>query len=163
MDVDKDQAVTVILGVHNYFDNGAKGRLRVVSKKFWIHENFTMPSAENDLSIIELPDAVNFTDYIKPIKISTKNDFEDGKEIIVGLSGWGYKKGEHMSSEFFPGGSPLVLVDTQELIGITSFVKDAENGIPGRNDCDTDVAPAVFVRVSPYLNWISEKTGMKFE
>lgn len=56
-----------------------------------------------------------------------------------------------------------MLVDTQELIGITSFVKDAENGIPGRNDCDTDVAPAVFVRVSPYLNWISEKTGMKFE
>lgn len=42
-------------------------------------------------------------------------------------------------------------------------MKDAENGKPGKNDCSTDVAPAVFVRIYPYLNWISEKTGMKFE
>lgn len=56
-----------------------------------------------------------------------------------------------------------MVVDTQELIGVTSFVKDAENGKPGKNDCSTDVAPAVFVRIYPYLNWISEKTGMKFE
>jgi secreted trypsin-like serine protease len=64
----------------------------------------------------------------------------------------------------FPGGGPLVIVETQELIGITSFVKDAVNGKPERgNDCESEVAPAVFVRVQPYLNWISEKTGMKFE
>lgn len=57
-----------------------------------------------------------------------------------------------------------MIVETQELIGITSFVKDAVNGKPERgNDCESDVAPAVFVRVQPYLNWISEKTGMKFE
>lgn len=120
MDVDKDQAVTVILGVHNYFDNGAEGRERIVSKKFWIHENFTMPSAENDLGIIELPNAVNFTDYIKPIKISTKKDFEDGKEIIVGLSGWGYKKGEHMSSEFLQT-AKLKLISHEECIKFQGF------------------------------------------
>lgn len=56
-----------------------------------------------------------------------------------------------------------MLVDTQELIGVTSFVKDAENGTQTGNDCSTDTAPAVFVRVAPYLDWIASKTNMKFE
>lgn len=120
MDVDKDQPVLVILGVHNFYDNGEEGRVRVVSKNFWIHENFTMPSAENDLAIIELRDAVNFTDYIKPIKISTQEDFEDGKEIIAGLSGWGYKKGEHMSAEFLQT-AKLKLISHKECIKFQGY------------------------------------------
>lgn len=100
MDVDKDQTVTVILGVHNYYDNGEKGRKRIVANKFWIHENFTMPSAVNDLAIIELPEPVEFTDFIRPIKISTKKDLEMEKETVAVLSGWGYTSKEvRMSSE----------------------------------------------------------------
>lgn len=57
-------------------------------------------------------------------------------------------------------GSPLVLANTQELIGVTSFVKDAENGTFNGNDCTSETVPAVFVRIAPYLRWISEKTGI---
>lgn len=59
---------------------------------------------------------------------------------------------------------PLVLAETNELIGITSFVKDAEDGKPLRlNDCNSSIAPAVFVRVAAYLEWISEKTGIQID
>lgn len=218
MDLDNDEDVTVILGAHNYYDNGESGRLRIRSRKHWVHENFSMPFAENDLGIIELPYAVNFTDQIRPIKLATDKDIDarmnhdaDDKEIIVVLSGWGYQNSDYEPAEILQtarmklisyddcikfqnhyiekltrnhicaigrdnrtghavlpcdgdSGSPLILDETQELIGITSYVKDAENGSAlNYNDCKTEIAPAVFVRIPAYLNWISEKTGMKFE
>jgi secreted trypsin-like serine protease len=210
MDVfEPDEPVTIILGSHNFYDNGEKGRLRVVSRKYWLHENFTMPSAENDIAVIELPKEIEFTDSIQPIKISTKENIENENDLIVVLSGWGKRQGEYTNSVnlqtakmkliphetclkfqgFYiekitknhicalgyknqPGkpimacdgdsGSPLVLASTHELIAVTSFVKDAVNGKPNGNDCKSEIAPAVFVRVFPYLSWISEKTGIKF-
>ncbi|CAG9804336.1 unnamed protein product [Chironomus riparius] len=216
MDIDKDEDVTVILGAYNYYNNKESGRLQIRSHNHWVHENFSMPFAENDLGIVELPYAVNFSDQIRPIKLSVDKSIDarisrDDKEIIAVLSGWGYQSADYEPAEILqtarmklisyedcikfqshfvekltrnhicaigrdnrPGhavlpcdgdsGSPLILDETQELIGITSYVKDAENGIALHyNDCRTDIAPAVFVRIPAYLNWISEKTGMKFE
>lgn len=216
MDIEKNDEVTVILGAHNYYNNGETGRLRIRSRKHWLHENFSMPLAENDLGLIELPYAVNISDQIHPIKLSRDKDIDarinhGDKEIIVILSGWGYQNTHNrpavllqtarmklipydectkfqnhyveklsrnhicaMGRDNRPGhsvlpcdgdsGSPLVLDETQELLGITSFIKDAENGNAlSYNDCRTEIAPAVFVRISAYLKWISEKTGMKFE
>lgn len=61
-------------------------------------------------------------------------------------------------------GSPLILEKTGELIGITSYVKDAEDGRPlSRNACDSSTAPAVYLRIASYLEWISEKTGLRFD
>lgn len=57
-----------------------------------------------------------------------------------------------------------MLAETGQLIGITSFVKDAEDGQPlAYNDCNTSEAPAVYVRVASYLDWIGAKTGVRFE
>lgn len=56
------------------------------------------------------------------------------------------------------------LDETRELIGVSSFVKDVEDGKPlHRNDCESDIAPAVCVRVESYLDWISEKIGIQFD
>lgn len=120
MDLDRDQAVTIILGAHNYYDNGEEGRVRVISRKFWIHENFTMPSAENDLGIIELPEAINFTDSIHSIRISTRENIENGKEIIAGLSGWGYRKGEYQASEMLQT-SRLKLIPHEDCIKFQGY------------------------------------------
>lgn len=120
MDVDSDQTVTVILGVHNYYDNGEKGRKKIVSSKFLTHENFSMPSAINDLAIIELPEPVTFTDSIKPIKISTKKDFDNGKETITILSGWGYTENAKMSAEVLQT-TKLKLMSYEECIKFQGF------------------------------------------
>lgn len=57
-----------------------------------------------------------------------------------------------------------MLTGTGHLIGITSFVKDAEEGQPlAYNDCNTSKAPAVYVRVASYSDWIGAKTGIRFE
>lgn len=209
MDVYENEPVTVVLGSHNYYDNGEKGRVKMISTKYWIHENFTFPSAENDIGLIELPEEITFTDSIQPIKISKKENIENEKDLLVVLAGWGRRQGEFLQSvnlqtarlKLIPhevcvkfkgyyiekitknhlcaigyknqagkpimacdgdSGSPLTNASTQELIAITSFVKDAVNGTFYGNDCTSEIAPAVFVRVAPYLPWISEKTGIKF-
>ncbi|XP_037939617.1 serine protease 1-like [Teleopsis dalmanni] len=50
-------------------------------------------------------------------------------------------------------GGPLVLLSTQELIGVTSFVNTA-GCLSGR--------PAGFARVTSYLDWIKENTGIYY-
>jgi secreted trypsin-like serine protease len=229
---DKDE-VRVILGAHNYYNPEEAGRIMVRSRKYWVHENFSMPLAENDLGIIELPQPVEFSDQIQPIKLMTDENFDanltEARETIAVISGWGYQNSEYEPAEILqtarmkllpyseckkyqghfvekmtqnhicamgydnrPGhatmvidtilsfgltqssfssqvcdgdsGSPLVAADSLELIGITSYIKDAENGSALHyNDCRTEIAPAVFIRIPSYLKWISEKTGMKFK
>ncbi len=98
MDTYENEEVIVILGAHNYYNNGEEGRIRLKSKKYFIHENFTFPSAENDIAIVELPQKVNFTDSIQPIKLSAKDSIENEKDTLVVLSGWGYRNGERLPS-----------------------------------------------------------------
>lgn len=58
----------------------------------------------------------------------------------------------------------MIIAGTNELIGITSYIKDAEDGEPlAENICGSDIAPAVYVRVASYLDWISEKTGIRID
>jgi secreted trypsin-like serine protease len=56
-----------------------------------------------------------------------------------------------------------VSTKTGKVVGIVSYVKDAENGKElGYNDCKSNV-PVVATRISSYLDWISEKCGLKFD
>lgn len=66
--------------------------------KFWIHENFSMPSAVNDIAIIELPRPVEFTDHIKPIEISADKKI-DGAEVVATIMGYGAKQDGSILSE----------------------------------------------------------------
>jgi secreted trypsin-like serine protease len=59
-------------------------------------------------------------------------------------------------------GSPVISTKTRELVGIISYIKDAETGVDiSFNDCEA-VVPAVATRTSSYLSWISDKTGINF-
>jgi len=52
-------------------------------------------------------------------------------------------------------GGPMVTFDTKDkkytLLGVTSY---------GSNSCENNI-PGVYVRLSYYLSWISEHTGLK--
>lgn len=90
MNLEQDERFTVVLGSHNYYvsdDDQKVVKLRA-NMKFWKHENFTMPSAVNDIAIIELSKNVTFSDNIKPISIS-RDKLIDDKRVVAVIAGWG--------------------------------------------------------------------------
>lgn len=62
----------------------------MLSAKFWIHENFSMPSAVFDIGLIELPEAIKLNNCTKVMKISTKTNADlDDEDREVYFAGWG--------------------------------------------------------------------------
>lgn len=64
------------------------------SMKFWVHENFTMPSAENDVGLIKLPHPIEFSESVRPLRLS-KNPSVDtaDHQVDVILAGFGLSEG----------------------------------------------------------------------
>lgn len=193
--------IKIDVGFYHRYRAGGK---ILYSDKYWMHENFTMPSAVYDIGIVELPEALVESDNIKWLQLSTKlnaeSDFED-KDVEV--AGWGHTEFYHgishelqyanmtlitlneckkykshyvedlnddnICTERVKGapcdgdsGAALVSKKTNQILGVLSYGKDAENGIDmGENDCNANV-PVVFTRISSYIDWIKEKTGLNF-
>lgn len=207
MSIRKGTSALVILGMDKNYGWGNSDGVRVWTSKFWMHENFSMPSAVYDIGLIELPlpisEYVNNTMKVRPIGISMETDVDlDPYDKDVVLAGWGHVmryqpaantqftnmklinlteclkyKGhyienitkDHICTEKIKGmpcdgdsGSGIVSLKTNKLIGVLSYVKDAEDGEDmGYNDCKSKV-PAVSTRVASYIDWISSKTGLDF-
>jgi len=207
---DSGESIKVVLGARNFYDNDEAGRLTFRSKQYWLHENYSLPSAVDDVAVIKLPQSVEFSDAIKAIKLSKDENVDRRGEVSANviISGWGNrieapfpvailrratvtlisiekclkyqphyvesvtlnhicvnatKDGKDHSPCNADSGTPLVLEATNEVIGITSFVKDAENGVSlGKNICNSTI-PAVYTRVTSHLRWIAEKTGLHFD
>lgn len=91
MDVVPGQKIKLVLGGHNYYATDEPNT--VVFKadmKFWIHENFSMPSAANDVAVIQLPRPVDLSEQIKPIEMSTDKEIdEDRREVVAITMGFG--------------------------------------------------------------------------
>ena len=56
--------------------------------KFWNHPQFNFKTGENDISVVKLPEAVQLSAAIQPIKPSTKKNIEQKAEKVI-LSGFG--------------------------------------------------------------------------
>lgn len=90
MDVVPGQNTTLVLGGRNYYVDGPNTVVFKADMKFWIHENFSMPSAANDVAIIQLPRPVDLSEQIKPIEMSTdKETDEDRREVVAVTMGYG--------------------------------------------------------------------------
>lgn len=90
--LDEHEKFTITLGTVDFYpfdedDDAVKFRANM---KFWMHENFTLPSAENDIAVVRLPSPVKLSEKIQPIKIS-----RDGKvdqragDVLTVVMGWG--------------------------------------------------------------------------
>jgi secreted trypsin-like serine protease len=63
----------------------------IVSDTYWMHENFEMPAANDDIGIIRLPEALEFNKMVRKIGISIERNVDldrDDKDVV--LAGWGY-------------------------------------------------------------------------
>ncbi|KAL7023246.1 hypothetical protein ACKWTF_012530 [Chironomus riparius] len=204
MSIRKGGKVTVNVGAHEYYGSRFTDGKTISSDKFWMHENFTMPSAVFDIGVIELPESLPRSEKIGWLKLSTRPDADlDPKDKEVYLAGWGYSESsygvaeelrwtkmdliplkecmkykshyiedmnkDHICTRKTEGmpcsgdsGSVIVSKKTNKILGVVSYVKDAENGIDmGYNDCDSDI-PVASTRISSYIDWINNKTGINF-
>lgn len=90
MDVVLGQNITLVLGGRNYYADGPNTVVFKADMKFWIHENFSMPSAANDVAIIQLPRPVDLSEQIKPIEMSTDKEIdEERREVVAITMGYG--------------------------------------------------------------------------
>ncbi|XP_012156724.1 brachyurin-like [Ceratitis capitata] len=166
----------------------------VATKNVILHEDYDGDAIVNDISLIKLPFAVEFNDYIQPIALPKKAASYDtyvGKQVIA--SGWGRISDDAKTvtdklrwievpvlantacNRYFLGsvkqsnicikttggistcngdsGGPLVYNDGEDtvLVGATSFgiLFGCQIGWPG-----------VFTRITSYLDWIEQHTGV---
>nr|AYV99573.1 venom polypeptide [Dolopus genitalis] len=85
------EGATIFLGLHNI----SKPELGLMSfkvnrTKFIIHDDYDPNIAFNDIGLIKLPEKIEFTKKIAPIKMASKDMTQDqieGKTVIA--SGWG--------------------------------------------------------------------------
>lgn len=204
MSIRKGGKVTVNVGAYEYYGYRSTDGKTIHSDKFWIHENFKMPSAVFDIGLIELPEPLIRSEKINWLKLSTKLNADlDAEDKEVYLAGWGYTESsygvadelrwtkmdlmpldecmkyknhyiedmnkDHICTRKTEGmpcsgdsGSVIISKKTNKILGVISYVKDAEDGIDiGYNDCDSDI-PVASTRISSYIDWISNKTKLNF-
>lgn len=81
------KVVEVHLGAHDRTNPKEDGRLIFHTTEFKTHEKFNI-FAHNDIGIIKLPESVEFTDRIQPVKLPQNNKDKFEGEVSV-VSGWG--------------------------------------------------------------------------
>jgi len=60
-------SMRVMLGAHNVREASEEGRLELTTTDFFTHPQWSQINLHNDLALVHLPQAVNFTDLIRPI------------------------------------------------------------------------------------------------
>uniref|UniRef100_T1H0N0 Peptidase S1 domain-containing protein n=1 Tax=Megaselia scalaris TaxID=36166 RepID=T1H0N0_MEGSC len=152
------------------------------------HEDFDHKTLQNDVALIHVPEDIEYDENTAPIKLPSRNESYVGKNYTI--SGFGHMgKDKPLANtlqytqlrvipdqrcqrlynhENFDGtkicalgrngrstcsgdsGGPLANAAKNYQIGIVSFGKGS---CDGRN-------PSGYTKVSRYVNWIKEKTGM---
>merc|ERR1711892_824310 len=162
----------VMLGAHNVRDDSEEGRIELVTRDFFTHEKYSQITLHNDLALVHLPEAVNFTDIIRPVCLPTHSEASELREVtvdtitnlicalefptiinknIICISG---KDGKSTCNG--DSGGPLHLVQDGvfKQIGITSFGSSI--------GCEIGMH-AGFTRTASFLEWIETNTGIAIE
>jgi len=94
--VDGAHRFEVMAGAHNVRASSEPHRVSIVSSHGFTHEHWDRYKLKNDIALIELPEAVTFSDYIKPSCLpAAGNAVSEGD--LLSVIGWG-KPSDHASS-----------------------------------------------------------------
>merc|ERR1711887_168420 len=83
-------SMRVMLGAHNVREASEGGRIEVVTTDFFTHPGWSQFNLHNDLALVHLPYALNFTEKIRPVCLPGHLEAGtawDGEEAVA--SGWG--------------------------------------------------------------------------
>jgi len=78
----------IMAGAHNVREDSEPNRVEITSFNGFTHENWDTNTLENDIALIELPEAITFNDYIKPSCLPhAGHSCQPGE--FVSVIGWG--------------------------------------------------------------------------
>uniref|UniRef100_A0A4Y0BD77 Peptidase S1 domain-containing protein n=1 Tax=Anopheles funestus TaxID=62324 RepID=A0A4Y0BD77_ANOFN len=80
-------SVEVHLGAVDFDDQTNDGRQVLVSTEFFQHEKYNPLLVTNDVALVKLPQKVEFSERVQPVRLPTGNCDYAGEGVIV--SGWG--------------------------------------------------------------------------
>jgi len=80
----------VMLGAHNVREGAEEGRMELTTTDFFTHPDWSQMNIHNDLALIHLPQAINFTDKISPVCLPAYSEAEETfAHLTAWASGWG--------------------------------------------------------------------------
>ncbi|XP_071516903.1 chymotrypsin BII-like [Panulirus ornatus] len=176
--------VQVVLGAHN-IRLEEETQVTMTSTDFFTHEEWVFLYLLNDIALIKLPSAVNFTENIQPVKLPA-SDVSVG--TVVTPTGWGRSSdlSDGTSSVLRQVDVPIIANDDcNDVYGMIVSGMVCINSSGGKGTCNGDSGgplnlngrtygitsfgssagceagyPDAFTRVHHYLDWIESKTGV---
>ncbi|KAL7643263.1 UNVERIFIED_CONTAM: hypothetical protein RMT77_006554 [Armadillidium vulgare] len=83
----ESKSAQVVLGAHNIREAEVT-QVSITSTDLIVHEDYSPTLVHNDIALIHLPQAVEFTDYIQPVCLPTgESDLDEGTSVTP--TGWG--------------------------------------------------------------------------
>ncbi|XP_055619897.1 collagenase-like [Toxorhynchites rutilus septentrionalis] len=187
--VENASSFEVTLGAVDFKDQGNDERVVMNSTEYTRHEQYQAGSATNDIALIRLPQKVQLSDRIQPVKLPSGHDDYNRRQAIV--SGWGKENDWGGAADKLQYTQLTVIRNTEcKLFYGMSTIKPTTlccKGDTQQSTCNGDsggplvlkddktligvvsfghvigcqkMLPVAFGRVTEFADWIREKTGI---
>uniref|UniRef100_A0A182MC29 Peptidase S1 domain-containing protein n=1 Tax=Anopheles culicifacies TaxID=139723 RepID=A0A182MC29_9DIPT len=183
------KSVEVHLGAVDFDDQTNDGRLVLESTEFFKHEKYNPLFVANDVALVKLPEKVEFSERVQPVRLPTGNSDYAGEAVVV--SGWGLTQtGGQVSQELQY--ATLQVITNAECQKTFSPLVVRKSTLCARGDekespCNGDSGgplvlaedktlvgvvsfghalgcergfPAAFARVTAFRDWVNKHTGL---
>ncbi|KAJ8916283.1 hypothetical protein NQ315_016424 [Exocentrus adspersus] len=179
--------VTIYLGAHNV-SQPESNRLEVQSKNLIPHKDYNRNKISDDIGVVALDEDVELNEYVNVVALASR-DAGNYEGDSVRISGWGHLHDKNDDTSQTLQEANTTVISNQQCKQAFSIVIDSEIctlGSSGQGTCHGDSGgplivdniqigiasyttdgclsgyPSAYTRISSYLDWLEENTGLEF-